>query len=199
MLILAESDKLRVNKLLRTIYKIIMKRKIFFMLNGIAVIFLSVILTSCSGNNEKYVIGLNQNIHHDDFEYSVTSFHRTSSLIPSPDTIATTTGNYYLVRFKVENRALRVDHRWDNSIAYIVDEVGKRYENSKEDQKILDESSHFGWQEQYKTRFGTSDSTILVFNLPSSVTKPYLMVRGGILMGDVFDRARFRKIRIKLF
>jgi hypothetical protein len=169
------------------------------LLSGITVTLLSVILTSCNRNNEQNVIGLNQNIHHDDFEYSVTSFHRTSTLITFPDSTVKTTGNYYLVRFKVENRALRVDHRWDNSIGYVVDENGKRYENNTKDQMLLDESLHFGWKEQYNTRFGTSDSTILVFNLPPSVIKPYLMVRGGILMGDVFDKAWFRKMKIKLF
>jgi hypothetical protein len=161
--------------------------------------FLLLSLSSCTGKNEGFVIGLNQNIHHDDFEYSVTGYQRSSSLTVMSDNSASATENYYLVRFKVENRAMRVGHQWDNSIGYIVDEDGNRFENSKEDQITLEKSLQFGWKEQYNTRSGTSDSTILVFKLPLTVTKPYLMVRGGILMGDVFDKARFRRMKVKLF
>ena len=161
--------------------------------------FLFLCLSACKSKNEGFVIGLNQNIHHDDFEYSVTSYQRSSSLTVVSDNSASAIGNYYLVRFKVENRAMRVDHKWDNSIGYIVDEDGNRFENSKEDQITLEKSLQFGWKEQYNTRSGTSDFTILVFKLPLTVTKPYLMVRGGILMGDVFDKARFRRMKVKLF
>lgn len=166
---------------------------------GILIVLLLISLLSCHRKNESYFIGLNQNIHHDDFEYSVTSYLRTSSIPYVSDNNTSANGIYYLVHFKVENRALRVDHQWDNSIGYIVDEEGNQFENSKEDQIVLDKSLHFGWKEQYNTLFGTSDSTILVFRLPAAVTKPYLMVRGRILMGDVFDRARFRKMKVKLF
>ena len=167
--------------------------------SGILVVLMLICFSSCNRKNESYIIGLNQNIHHDDFEYSVTSYLKTSSLPGVSDNLVSANGNYYLVHFKVENRAMRVDHQWDNSIAYIVDEEGNRFENSKENQIVLDKTLHFGWNEQYNTRFGTSDSTILVFKLPPAVTKPYLMVRGGILMGDVFDRARFRKMKVMLF
>jgi hypothetical protein len=174
-----------------------MKRSLYF--QGTIAVLLFMVLISCHSKNESYIIGLNQNIHHDDFEYSVTSYQITSGLSGVSDNSAPGNGNYYLVHFKVENRAMRVDHQWDNSIAYIADEEGNRFENNKEDQIVLDKSLHFGWNEQYNTRFGTSDSTILVFKLPPAVKKPYLKVRGGILMGDVFDRARFRKMKVKLF
>jgi hypothetical protein len=168
-------------------------------LPGILAILLVINLLSCKRDNESYIIGLKQNIHHDDFEYSVTSFTKTAELSEFPGQTTQDGVNYYLVHFKVENRALRVDHQWDNSIGYIVDDNGMRYENSKEEQKLLDKSLHFGWKEQYNTLHGTSDSTILVFKLPLSGTRPYLMVRGGILMGDVFDKARFRKMKVKLY
>lgn len=164
--------------------------------------FLTIVFTisyvSCNRDKADYIIGLNENIHHDDFEYSVTGYTSTPSLAIGANP-RTSMGNFYLVRFKVENRAKRIDHQWDNSIAYLVDEEGNRYENSKDSQIGLDQSLHFGWKELYNTRFGTSDSTILVFDLPLNVTRPYLMVRGGILMGDAFDGARFRKMKVKLF
>lgn len=162
-----------------------------------SVLFL--IFLSCNSENGGHVIGLNEKIHHDDFEYSVTSFRCTGSLNELPGKTAKNDTNYYLVHFKVENRALRVGHKWDNTIGYIVDGSGKRYENSTEDQISLDGTLHFGWKEKYTTYSGTSDSTILVFKLPSQVKNPYFMVRGSVLMGDVFDRVRFRKIRVKLY
>lgn len=174
-----------------------MKSTLYF--QGILVISLIIILLSCNRKNESYIIGLNQNIHHDDFEYYVTSYLRTSSLPEVSVKNISVNSNYYLVHFKVENRAMRVDHQWDNSIGYIVDEDGNRYENSEEEQIVLDKLMHFGWKREYNTRSGKSDSTILVFKLPFTVTKPYFMVNGGILMGDVFDGARFRKMKVKLF
>jgi hypothetical protein len=170
-----------------------------FYLNYILAVVIALSLLSCKSEKKDNIIGLNQRIHHDDFEYSVTSFLRTPSLVEFPEQITEPGSNYYLVRFKVENRALRVGHVWDNSIGYITDENGNKYENSKEDQILLDKALHFGWKEKYVTPAGTSDSTVLVFDIPPGVSKPYLMVRGGILMGDVFNGARFRKIRVKLF
>jgi len=161
--------------------------------------FIILFFVSCNSEKGNLVIGLKENIHHDDFEYSVTSFRKVSDLVKLPDQIKPDSGNYYLIHFRVENRALRVDHKWDNAIGYIIDENGRKYENSKEDQILLDSSLHFGWDERYITSPGNSDSTILVFNLPVSVKNPYLLVRGGILMGDAFNGSRFRKIKVKLF
>jgi hypothetical protein len=160
---------------------------------------LFLIIISCNSENRDIVIGLNENIHHDDFEYCVIRFQCTGSLNESPGKTANADTNYYLVHFRVENRALRVEHKWDNTIGYIVDGTGKIYENSAEDQMLLDKTLHFGWREKYTTYSGTSDSTILVFKLPYQVKNPYLMVRGSILMGDVLDGVRFRKIKVELF
>jgi hypothetical protein len=153
---------------------------------------------SCNSDNNQRVIGLNENIHHDDFEYSVTSFDTTHQIIGKKDTIFAK-DIFYLVTFKVTNNALRVGHNWNNSIAFIIDENGNRYENIEEDQDELNESEPFGLMKYYNTPHGYSSSTILVFQLPGNVRKPYLMVKGETLMGDVFDAGKFKKMRIKLF
>jgi hypothetical protein len=108
-------------------------------------------------------------------------------------------GMFYVVRFKVENRAMRVGHRWDNSIGYIVDERGNKYENISAVQQFFEKSKPFGLKELYNTHAGTADSTYLAFDLPFTVTKPWLKVRGEILMGDFFAGAKFKKARIRLF
>jgi hypothetical protein len=153
---------------------------------------------SCKSGEKANIIGLNQSIHHDDFDYSVTAFETTPKIETEKDTIIAK-GMFYIVHFKVANNALRVGHRWDNSIAYMVDEKAKYYENIEEDQDVLNSNIPFGLKKFYNTPHGSSDSTILVFDIPSDSREPCLMVRGEILMGDAFDGARFRKMKVKLF
>jgi hypothetical protein len=161
-------------------------------------ISLIILLSTCSSGKKETIIGLNQNIHHDDFEYAVTNFEKTKMLISGSDTL-NASGNFYLVYFKVINKALRVGHQWDNSIAYIIDENGNRYENNIEYQKFLEKTLPYGWRSEYNTPHGNTGTTILVFNLPKNISNPYLKVRGDILMGDALDGGRFQKIKVKLF
>ena len=154
--------------------------------------------TSCERNSGLRFISVGERIHHDDFEYSVTTYQLTRLLRNGNDTIRAL-GAFYLVRFKVDNRALRVGHKWDNRIGYIVDGKGGKYENKSNVQEFLNRLSPFGLKENYNTPAGASDSTILAFDIPLSVTKPCLMVKGETLMGDVFDRGSFRRTAIKLY
>lgn len=188
----ARSSLLKMNKHKSLMRIHICQAKIF----SFVLVFL---LSSCGNKGDNNTIGLKENIHHDDFEYSVTSVLRKSFLEVPQDSNLKIDTIFYLVRFKVENRALRVNHKWDNSIGFIVDETGKKYENSVDNQIILDKSLHFGWKADYNTPAGASDSTMLVFKLPVTAVKPGLMVRGETLMGDVFDRGRFRKMKIRLY
>ena len=69
-----------------------------------------VIFSSCSSKEK--VLGLGENIHHDDFEYSVQRVEKAAQI----GTLRTQ-GTFLIVTFQVENRARRVDHRWSNDIA----------------------------------------------------------------------------------
>lgn len=169
-----------------------------FMYHIILSVCLIIAFSSCSSGKKEAITGLNQNIHHDDFEYAVTGFTKTNLLTSGNDTIMAK-GIFYLVHFRVINKALRVNHQWNNSIGYLVDDNGNRYENIKDHQKFLDKSFQFGWKEIYNTPHGQTDTTILVFDLPVDIAQPYLMVRGDILMGDAFDGGRFRRIKVRLF
>jgi hypothetical protein len=161
-------------------------------------IFILLLLSSCKSNKTEYIIGVGERIHHDDFEYSVPGYMVTRFLKNGSDTLHAQ-GMFYIVTFKVENNAKRVGHEWDNSIAYIVDERAGSFENVPEVQKFLEKSKSFGLKESYNTVAGSADSTCLAFDLPFNVTLPYLKVRGSILMGDMFNGALFRRVRIQLF
>jgi hypothetical protein len=140
------------------------------------------------------MIDLGDNIHHDDFEYSVQHLDRTEEIGN-----LRTRGTFLLVTFQVENQAKRVNHRWSNDIAYIVDAAGVEYENNTEAQKELDRIKPFGYKPEYVTPAGNTETTILVFDVPKSVTQPFLKVRGSLMMGDVFDLNEYTRTRVKLF
>lgn len=155
-------------------------------------IFIPVIFISCSSKEK--IIGLKQNLHHDDFEYSVQSVDKAERIGD-----VETKGLFYIITFQVENKAKRVDHQWDNSIAFLVDEKGKQYENNNKLQIKLKPIKDFGLQDKYITFAGKTESTILVFELPKDSKEVYLKVRGEFLMGDMFDGNQFKNTKIKLF
>ncbi|WP_338874977.1 hypothetical protein WBJ53_05085 [Spirosoma sp. SC4-14] len=139
-------------------------------------------------------ISLGQPIRHDDFIYSaeqVVVYDSLGALKPE--------GKFWIITFRVDNEAKRVEHHWDNNTAFIVDYKGNVYENSLTAQQQLDNLHPFGWKAHYTTLAGRIDSTQLVFDLPRSVKQPYLKVRGDLLMGDVFDGRQFEHTKVKLF
>jgi hypothetical protein len=156
---------------------------------GLALIALA---GACAGPPR--TIGIGQNIHHDDFEYTVRRVERL-------DQIGTLkpVGLFYVVTFQVENRARRVGHDWDNTLAYLTDERGREYENSASAQRALNDLEPFNWRDRYHTNAGDTETTKFVFDLPRTVAEPYLRVRGETLMGDVFDGNQFTKTRVNLY
>jgi len=152
----------------------------------------ALIFMSCTQTGN--LIGLKEKIHHDDFRYSVQNVEKTERIgdIKSK-------GMFYLVTFRVENEAKRVDHKWDNYIAITVDENGTIYKNIYDMQINLKKAKDFNLKEKYITSAGKSEETILVFDIPNDVKEPYLKVNGDFLMGDLFDGSQFKKTKIKLF
>ena len=132
--------------------------------------------------------------HHDDFEYSVQSVQK----VPQVGSLHAD-GNFYIVVFQVENRAKRIDHRWTNNIAYVVDEAGTHYENDAQAQQELHRITPFGYRGEYVTPAGTTETILFIFDVPVGVTEAYLQVRGSLLMGDLFDGNQYRKTKVKLF
>ena len=156
------------------------------------------VMTSCTTDDSEMVIGLNEPIHHDDFEYSVTDF-TIQEKVGGETGALTAKGKFYIVNFQVVNDAKRVNHLWNNEIAYVKDDDGTIYENQKDAQLALDKQTPMGWQEKYVTEAQSKDSILFVFDLPSDVKHPCLMVRGETLMGDFFDGGKFKRAKVKLF
>jgi hypothetical protein len=158
------------------------------------VAFSSAMLTACSGPEP--IIGVRERIHHDDFAYSV----RDVAIQPRiGQHSADPSHTFWIVTFRVENRARRVDHRWRHDLAYVVDEQGNDYENDPVAQRALDGGQPIAFVDQHVTPAGGIEETRLVFELPTAAKTPYLKVRGGLLMGDVLDGGQFRRVRIRLF
>jgi hypothetical protein len=151
-----------------------------------------VIISSCSAKEK--VIGLQQNIHHDDFDYSVLSVEKAEQIES-----LRAHGVFYVVAFQVENHAKRVDHRWGNDIAYLIDDTGTKHYSDATAQVELNRAKPFGYKQAYDTPAGVTETTTLVFDLPKDTKQPYLRVTGFLLMGDVFDGNQFKKTRVKLF
>ncbi len=157
-----------------------------------------ILLASCSSNRQEYVIGIGERIHHGNFEYSASEIIITRFLKNGSDTLHAK-GVFYLVKFKVENNSKHTGHEWDKSIAYIIDDRAGSFQNIQEVQEFYEKSKPFGLRGKYNTAPGTADSTYLAFDMPFSVTMPFLKIKGDILIGDIFDGALFRRVRIKLF
>lgn len=172
--------------------------KSFKFMKYIVILLTITSIISCKSTGTKYILGLREKIHHDDFEYSVSNYIVSRFLKNGADTLHAR-GVFYLVLLKVENNARRVNHKWNNSIGYIMDERGNTYENLPEVQEFWNKVRPFGLKDEYITRASVTDSTYLAFDLPFDVTKPFFKVRGEVLMGDMLDRARFRKMMVRLF
>jgi hypothetical protein len=161
----------------------------------ISVILILVFGSGCRRSDK--IIGLNENIHHDDFNYRVTALEKRK--IIRADTLQMNAGGiFYIVTFEVENNAKRVGHIWNNHIAFLVSENGDRYENNLTAQRLLNMKEPFEWHSTYNTGHGSTEQTRLIFDVPGNPAHLYLKVHGETLMGDVFDLNRFKHIKIKL-
>lgn len=156
----------------------------------ICLLLLMGLTISCRNDSENLELGLNESIHHDDFEYLVTDFE----ILPIDEYT-----KRYRVKFKVINNSKVAEHSWNNSIAYIVDSKGNIYNNNKELQNKLNEREPFGWQTEYHTHPKSDETTTLIFDLPVQVTKPYLKVTGKFLIGDVLDLNQYKRMKVRLF
>lgn len=98
----------------------------------------------------------------------------------------------------MENNAKVVDHPWDTSIAYVIDDGGKVHENLQELQAPLNSVEPFDLSQRHLTGAGAAESTKLAFDLPKDTPHAFVMVRGELLMGHMFDGKAFARTRIQL-
>jgi len=139
------------------------------------------------------VVAMGEPIQQDDFFYTVAGVSKAKSL-GAGETRAKARGVFYVATIDVENKALRVDYRWDPSIVYIVDSGGHTYQMSVDGQHALDAAR----RQILIVPAGGSQRFQVAFDLPERVDHPALAFSNGILMGDVFDGGAYMKARVPL-
>jgi hypothetical protein len=115
-------------------------------------------LSACSGAGPEHVVAVGDRIRHDDFDYSVRKVERAERIGPRA-----AAGLFYIVTFQVENRARRVDHAWNDAIAYLVDEHGRTFESDPAGGRAEHRSTT--GPVRHVTPAGTTE-TVLVFDVP---------------------------------
>ncbi len=169
-------------------------KKIFFTLLTLTVVGM-VLLYVFADRAEEQTIGIGQHIHHDDFEYSVQKVETVQQI----GTDSAQKGHHFVVvSFRVQNDAKRVSHEWDSQIAFVTDGSKLIIENNPTLRKSWCQHHDTTCPERFDTPAGVTESTTLVFEVPNTLTQPYLMVKGATLMGDFFDGGQFEKTKIKL-
>ena len=154
---------------------------------------MSLLFSACNQASDQE-IGLNVPTQHDDFFYAAQSISIRDSIGSMKPK-----GHFWIVTLRVDNQAKRVDHEWTNRTAFVTDANGQVYENQPDAQQLLNQHQPFGWKQTYVTPAGHTDSTRLVFDLPTTLQHPYLQYRGALLMGDAFDGQQFEHTKVRLF
>lgn len=142
----------------------------------------------------RHFVTLGTPIRQDDFVYVVTGVGRTPEISNGAAT-ARATGVFYIVTIRVDNGAKRVSFRWDERIPHIVDAQGRRYDKSTDGQAALNAAT----KPSYSVAPGQSASFQAVFDVPANIDKPALALDNGILMGDIFNLASYRRIGVMLY
>ena len=143
------------------------------------------------------IIGLGEQIRHDDFFYSVVDVKKQKSIGEGENLVASR-GIFYIVTLKVENRAIRVDHEWDILMTCVEDESGHKYRPFAEGQEAWDEIQGVKNAARHDTPHGASEMADIVFDLPADVKNPGLKIWKDVLMGDMFDGVAYRKVKVPL-
>ncbi len=143
------------------------------------------------------VIGFGEKIHHDDFDYSVLKVEKLKTLGDGTRSVSTQ-GTFYVVTLKVENNAIRVNHQWDISMAYVEDQTGRKYRHSVKAQKVWDEAQSIPNAAVHNTSHGAVETADIVFDLPEIVQNPCLKIWKDVLMGDMFDGVAYRRVKVQL-
>lgn len=142
----------------------------------------------------RHFVAMGTPIRQDDFVYVVTGVGRTPEISNHAAT-ARANGVFYIVTIRVDNDAKRVSFRWDERIPHIVDAQGHRYDKSTDGQAALNAATN----PNYSIPAGQSASFQAVFDVPADIDKPAVALDNGILMGDIFNFAAYRRIGVTLY
>ena len=161
---------------------------------GILVIAALILGASYALSTPRHFVAIGTPIQQDDFIYVVTGVGRAPQISNSAAT-AKAAGIFYIVTIRVDNDAKRVAFTWDERIPRIVDAGGERFDRSQTGQAALDAGS----KPLFIIQPGQSASFQAVFDVPANIQRPVLAFDNGILMGDVFDFAAYRRVGVNLY
>ena len=152
----------------------------------LAAIALSLLAMLALLNRRDQRLGLNQEIHIDDFGFSVLSVRQTDA-IGTGEHASKPRGTYYIVAMKISNHAKRVNYKFKRSSAVLVDDAGRQYLFSREGQDALESPSRLAACDA-PIPAGASCTTDIVFDLPGEARLSHLRMSFGGLIGDLLDR-----------
>ena len=98
-------------------------------------------------------------------------------------------GSFYLVTIDVLSQAKRIRQRALDASAYVLDELGNRYDPSPEGTQALEAAGQAGQPINSWLEAGASFTSIVVFDLPVDIHQPALVFTHGafpglIIIGD---------------
>ena len=142
------------------------------------------------------VVGLNQEIQFDDFAFSALGTRKAAAL-GGDDAQKPSEGVYYLVTFKVANRAKRVDIEFNPMTTILVDGAGREYRVSAPGQAVLESIKAREGECKGAVPAGASCVTELVFDVPVDINNPHIKMTFGKI-GDFLDTIFYGKRKIAL-
>lgn len=129
-------------------------------------------------NTASAVVGLNQPATSDDLTFTVTNVAKAQTL-GSQYTKKDAQGTFYIVTVKIENTGKKTV-TFDSSMAKVVDSEGREFERSIDGQtaKGMSEGKVDLFLQQIQPSLSLTGD--LVFDLPTTVSNPQLLVKGGL-------------------
>jgi hypothetical protein len=147
-------------------------------------------------SKRELVVGLNQEIQFDDFAFSALSTRKGAAL-GNEAAQKPSEGVYYIVTLKVANHAKRVDFKFNETTAVLVDGAGKEYCVSAQGQAAFDSTRPRKDACKEALPAGASCITELVFDVPADISNPHMKISFGKI-GDFLDSIFYGKRKIAL-
>lgn len=173
------------------------KLLIFGLVGAVVVVMLAagvLVFTNPTSTRGAEHLDYGEAIQIDDFAFAATSSERVSQIGTE-----TANGVFYVVPFKVMNRAKRVSFRFNPEFAQLVDDRDLEYTSSAKAREVWFAAHQQSDGCMGELAAGTECETVLVFDVPADTQAPVLKIKfsGGLF--EVMDAVAFgnRVIQLK--
>lgn len=152
------------------------------------------VITNPTSPQQAEHLDYGQAIQIDDFAFAALSSERASQIGTE-----TASGVYYIVPFKVMNRAKRVSFRFNPEFAQLVDSRNLEYTSSARAREAWFTAHAQSDACTGELAAGTDCETVLVFDVPAETQAPILKVKFGGGLLEVVDAVAYgnRVIQLK--